>query len=55
MTSNICQTGNYLDRYLKRPLNSASRLRYYSKGGMLTFEYLNVDRSSEPEGSPRSY
>jgi hypothetical protein len=40
-TNNILQTVSYLGRYLKRPLVSASRLHHYSKGGMLTFDYLN--------------
>ncbi|MBE8130636.1 IS91 family transposase (plasmid) [Photobacterium damselae subsp. piscicida] len=40
-TDNILQTVSYLGRYLKRPPVSASRLRHYSKGGMLTLDYLN--------------
>ena len=40
-TDNIMQTVAYLGRYLKRPPISGSRLRHYSKGGLLTFNYLD--------------
>ncbi|HHC6517481.1 TPA: IS91 family transposase [Vibrio parahaemolyticus] len=42
------KTVNYLGRYLKRPPISGSRLHHYSKGGQLTFEYLN-HRTGEKE------
>ncbi|WP_189338769.1 transposase, partial [Vibrio sp. L85] len=42
------KTINYLGRYLKRPPISGSRLHHYSKGGQLTFEYLN-HRSGKKE------
>ncbi|PKF49059.1 hypothetical protein AT251_21605 [Enterovibrio nigricans] len=35
------QTVNYLGRYLKRPPVAASRLRHYSRGGQVTFTFLN--------------
>ncbi|MGR5299421.1 transposase, partial [Vibrio mediterranei] len=35
-------------RYLKRPPISGSRLRHYSKGGHITFDYLN-HRTGETE------
>jgi hypothetical protein len=40
-TDNIMQTVAYLGRYLKRPPISGSRLRDYSKDGLLTFNYLD--------------
>ncbi len=47
-TNQLHKTVNYLGRYLKRPPISGSRLRHYSKGGQLTFEYLN-HRTGEKE------
>ncbi len=47
-TDQLHKTVNYLGRYLKRPPISGSRLRHYSKGGQLTFEYLN-HRTGEKE------
>ncbi|ENH7396013.1 TPA: transposase [Vibrio vulnificus] len=48
------KTINYLGCYLKRPPISGSRLHHYSKGGQLTFEYLN-HRNGEKEMLPKVY
>lgn len=47
-TKQLDKTVNYLGRYLKRPPISGSRLRHYSKGGHITFDYLN-HRTGETE------
>ena len=48
-TNQLHKTVNYLGRYLKRPPISGSRLRHYSKGGQLTFEYLNHHTGEKEE------
>ena len=40
-TDSVKPTVKYLGRYLKRPPISASRLRHYSHGERVSFEYLN--------------